>query len=274
MHMVDPSSDRGLVTSQCSTYPNAPESLITTWNIRRRALTFAAGETLPPLDVDLKALLAARVPAEDARPRPTSANATKTQEIRRELAGFTELAALNALLIAHLRKKRFPRHTPRLFRRIWNEEPEALIAELPPRWLISSVITFGDHGWNEGQRRVGLSMNILFSLMKLFEFERLYSGFPPEKPYSIKRTPSTALPLDMPSFSLLSGGLDINLLAQIWDMARNEPVAGRIACCLLQQLNDDPRSLFRRIGLMRVDLRAHRAAKAARAGDPGAEAAE
>lgn len=252
------------------TYQGAPESLIATWNIRRRALTFAEGEALPPLDVDLKALLAARVLADEAAPRQASGNATKTAEIRRELAGFTELAALNALLIAHLRKKRFPRHSPRLFRRIWQEEPEAMIAELPPRWLISSVITFGDHGWNEGQRRVGLSMNILFSLMKLFEFERLYSGLPPEKAYPIRRTPSTALPLDMPSFSLLSGGLDINLLAQIWDMARNEPVAGRIACHLLQQLNDDPRSLFRRIGLMRDDLRARRVAKAAR----GAEAAE
>jgi hypothetical protein len=67
----------------------------------------------------------------------------------------------------------------------------------------------------------------------------------------------------------LSGGLDINLLAQIWDMARDEPMAGRIACHLLQMLNDDPRTLFRRIGLMREDLRNRRAAKAA-----GATAAE
>lgn len=252
------------------TYPDAPDGLIATWNIRRRALTFAEGEALPPLEVDLKALLAERVAAEEGFPRPASGNATKRHEIRGELAGFSELAALNALLIAHLRKKRFPRHAPRLFRRIWQEEAQALLAELPPRWLISSVITFGDHGWNEGQRRVGLAMNMLFSLMKLYEFERLYTGLPPERAHPIRRSPSTALPMDMPSFSLLSGGLDINLLAQIWDMACNEPVAGRIACHLLTMLNDDPRTLFRRIGLMREDLRARREAKAAR----GAEAAE
>lgn len=246
------------------TYPDAPDSLIATWNIRRRPLSFATGEALPPLDVDLKALLAARVPMDEPPPQQASGNATKTQEIRRELAGFSELAALNALLISHLRKKRFPRHTPRLFRRIWQEEPEALMAELPARWLISSVITFGDHGWNERQRRVGLSMNLLFSLMKLYEFERLYSGLPPEQAHPVRRNPSAALPMDMPSFSLLSGGLDINLLAQIWDMARNEPVVGSIACHLLQQLNDDPRSLFRRIGLMREDLRTRRATKAAK----------
>jgi hypothetical protein len=46
-------------------------------------------------------------------------------------------------------------------------------------------------------------------------------------------------------------------------------MAGRIACHLLQMLNDDPRTLFRRIGLMREDLRNRRAAKAA-----GATAAE
>ncbi|MFZ1470977.1 MAG: hypothetical protein WAT09_18660 [Paracoccaceae bacterium] len=255
------------------TYPHAPDSLIDTWNIRRRPLSFAAGEALPPLDVDLKALLALRVPPEGLPPRPASGHATKLHEIRAELAGASELAALNALLISHLRKKRYPRHTPRLFRRLWQEEPDALLAELPPRWLISSVITFGDHGWNEGQRRVGLAMNILFSLMKLYEFERLYSGLPPDRAHPIRRTPATALPLDMPPFSLLSGGLDINLLAQIWDMARAEPIAGRIACHLLTMLNDDPRTLFRRIGLMRDDLRDRRAAKAARRA-PGVEAAE
>jgi hypothetical protein len=250
------------------TYPDAPDSLIATWNLRRRPLALAEGEALPPLEVDLAALKAARVPAGEVLARPASAHAVKRHEIRGELAGFSELAALNALLIAHLRKKRFPRHAPRLFRRLWQEEADALLAELPARWLISSVITFGDHGWNEGQRRVGLAMNVLFSLMKLYEFERLYSGLPPDRAHPLRRSPGTALPLDMPSFSLLSGGLDINLLAQIWDMAQAEPVAGRIACHLLQQLNDDPRSLFRRIGLMREDLRARRAAKAA----PGAAA--
>lgn len=251
------------------TYPDAPESLIATWNIRRRALTLAEGEALPPLEVDLGALKTTRVPEGEVLARPASAHAVKRHEIRQELVGFTELAALNALLIAHLRKKRFPRHAPRLFRRLWAEEADALLTELPPRWLISSVITFGDHGWNEGQRRVGLAMNVLFSLMKLYEFERLYSGQPPDRAHPVRRTPGVALPLDMPGFSLLSGGLDINLLAQIWDMARDEPMAGRIACHLLQMLNDDPRTLFRRIGLMREDLRNRRAAKAA-----GATAAE
>lgn len=250
------------------TYDGAPEMLVEVWNIRRRALTFAAGEALPPLDIDLKALLAARVPEEAPLPPKASAHAAKRHEIRRELVGYSELAALNALLIAHLRKKRHPRQARRLFLRIWQEESEALLAELPPRWLISSVITFGDHGWNEGQRRVGLAMNMLFSLMKLYEFERLFSGKPADTAFALRRRPRTDLPLDMPGFSLLQGGLDINLLAQVWSMARDEPVAGRIACHLLDQLNHDPRSLFRRIALMRADLADRRAEKALR---PAAE---
>ncbi len=254
------------------TYPGAPDSLIGLWNQRRRALDLAPGEALPPLDTDLAVLKAVRVPEGEALARPASAHAIKRHEVRRDLAGFTELAALNALLIAHLRKKRFPRHAPRLFRRIWQEEADHLLEELPPRWLISSLVTFGDHGWNEAQRRVGLSMNVLFSLMKLYEFERLYTGLPPDRPHPVRRAPGMALPLDMPSFSLLSGGLDVNLLAPLWDMARADPVAGRIACHLLQRLNDDPRGLFHRIGQMREALQDRRAAKAARRSPPAAAA--
>ncbi|MEZ5798453.1 MAG: hypothetical protein R3D63_13825 [Paracoccaceae bacterium] len=257
--------DQDLPAFPGPTYEGAPDSLIQVWNVRRRGLTFAEGEALPPLDVDLRALAQARV-AEPATPgKGASGHAVKQHEIRKSMVGQSELAALNALLIAHLRKKRFPRHAPRLFRRLWTEEADTLLAELPPRWLISSVITFGDHGWNEGQRRVGLAMNVLFSLMKLYEFERLFSGLPPDRAHPVRRAQREALPLDMPGFSLLSGGLDINLLAQVWDMARQDPLAGRIACHLLQMLNDDPRSLFRRLGLMREDLIRRREAKAAKA---------
>lgn len=252
------------------TYPGAPDSLIDLWNVRRRPLRGARREGLPPLDTDLKALLAAQVPEGEELPIPASPHAQKRHEIRRELAGRSELAALNCLLIAHLRKTRQPRHAPRLFRRIWEEEAEALLAELPPRWLISSVITFGDHGLNESQRRIGLAMNVLLSLMKLYEFERLSSGLPPDRAFPARRSRNRTLPLDMPGFSLLSGGLDINLLAQIWDMARNEPVAGRIACHLLQMLNEDPRTLFRRLDLMREDLLARREAKAESAAEAAA----
>lgn len=252
----DPEMDAVIGTTS-GTYLGAPDSLIETWNIRRRPLHSNPGEGLPPLDVDLKALLDQRVAEEAPPPRPATAFALKRHEIRSEFVGSTELAALNALLISHLRKTGAPRYAGALFRRIWAEEADALLAELPPRWLISSAITFGDHGNNELQRRIGLSMNMLFSLMKLYEYERLYSGRAPTEAFGMRSTGGKPLPLNMPRFSLLGGGLDVNLLAQVWQMALNEPIAGRLACHLLQLLNDDPGNLFRRIDLMRdaVELR-------------------
>jgi hypothetical protein len=235
------------------TYADAPDSLVAIWKQRRRRLKLSARDTFPPADLDFAPLLAARIPANlPPLEGPQTLHAKKLHLMRTELAGKPELAAVNAILIAHLRKQRFPAHTPALFRRIWTEAGAALMPELPGRWLISSAITFGDHGETEAQRRVGLSINVLFSLMKLYEFERLHSGHDAATPFPTRRIRRRRLPLDMPHFDLRDGGLDINLLAQIWNEARKEPVVGPLACYLLQQLNKDPSNLFRRIGMMRA----------------------
>lgn len=235
------------------TYPGAPESLIGIWKQRRRRLKLAARDWFPPADLDLAPLLAARIP-ETIPPLegPQTLHAKKLHQMRVELAGRPELAAVNAILIAHLRKQRFPAHTPALFRRLWSEAGPHLMPDLPGRWLISSAITFGDHGETEAQRRVGLSINLLFSLMKLYEFERFHSGADPATPFPIRRIRHRRLPLDMPHFNLGDGGLDINLLAQIWGEAEKVPVVGPLACHLLQRLNADSGNLFRRIGIMRA----------------------
>lgn len=235
------------------TYPDAPDSLIGVWSQRRRRLKLAARDWFPPADLELGPLLAARIPP-DIPPLegPQTLHAKKLHLMRVELSGKPELAAVNAILIAHLRKQRYPAHTPALFRRIWAEAGAALLPELPGRWLISSAITFGDHGETEAQRRIGLSINVLFSLMKLYEFERLHSGLDAAQPFPSRRTRGRRLPLDMPHFNLGDGGLDINLLAQIWNEARTEPVVGPLARHLLQRLNQDPGNLFRRIGMMRA----------------------
>ena len=235
------------------TYPEAPDSLVGIWKQRRRRLKLAARDWFPPADLDLAPLLSTRIP--DGIPPlegPQTLHAKKLHQMRVELAGKPELAVVNAILIAHLRKARFPAHAPALFRRLWAEAGPQLMPDLPGRWLISSAITFGDHGETEAQRRVGLSINVLFSLMKLYEFERLHSGLPAEVPFPPRRIRHRRLPLDMPHFNLASGGLDINLLAQIWGEAKLVPVVGPLACHLLQRLNEDPGSLFRRIGMMRA----------------------
>jgi hypothetical protein len=55
----------------------------------------------------------------------------------------------------------------------------------------------------------------------------------------------------MEPFSLASGGLDINLLAPLWQRAQEVPVLGPIACDLLDRLNHDPGTVFARVQAMR-----------------------
>ena len=255
MTTPDPAAppDPSAADETVETYPDAPDSLVAIWKQRRRRLKLAARDWFPPPDLELEPLLQARIPDEiPPLQGPQTLHAKKLHQMRLELRGRPELAALNAILIAHLRKQRYPAHTPALFRRIWAEAGARLMPELPGRWLISSAITFGDHGETEAQRRVGLSVNVLFSLMKLYEFERFHSGYAADTPFPIRRIRRRRLPLEMPHFNLATGGLDINLLAQIWNEARKEPVVGPLACYLLQKLNEDPGNLFRRIGMMRA----------------------
>ncbi len=248
------------------TYPNAPEEVIDRWNGRRVPVQYGKGEALPPFDVDLKALLQQTVPEGEAMSdSPLSHYKRKLWQLRRDLEGKSELAVLNADLIVHLRRATFPDHAPALFRRVWAEHGQVLMQELSTRWLISSVITFGDFGETEAQRRIGLSLNVLFSLIKLYEFERLTSGLGPDELFRQKRKKGSRLPLGMLDFGLDGGGLDYNLLAPIWKAALEDQVVGPLACLLLDRLNADPSNLFRRLQRMREGRRAYLAKLEARA---------
>lgn len=242
--------------------------MIDRWRRRRLALEFGPGEGLP-FDADLALLARTPAPAVEAPAAPVSSHAAKRHAIAREMAGCSELALLNAICIAHLRKRRFPDGTAQLFHRIWREQGEALLAELPVRWLVSSLITFGDHGTTEAERRLGAQMGVLFGLLKLYEAERLYSGRAPEDPFPLHRRAKAVLPMGLPGFSLPKGGLDVNLLAPLWAEARVVPVAGPIALALLDRLNADAGTIFRRIARMRERIDARRAAR-----DPGCPPAD
>ncbi|HLQ19852.1 MAG TPA: hypothetical protein VK146_12820 [Tabrizicola sp.] len=234
------------------TYPDAPWGVIDRWNSRRGPVIYGRRESLPGLDTDLAALAAAIVPEGESPPaHRLSHYKRKLWTLRTELRGKSELAVLNADLIVHLRRESFPDHAPALFRRVWAEHGQHLLDELPTRWLISSVITFGDFGETEPQRRLGLALNMLFSLMKLYEFERLTSGRGPDELFRSKRKRGTRLPLGMLDFGLDRGGLDYNLLAPIWQEALTVPVVGPLACALLDRLNQDNGTLFRRLQAMR-----------------------
>lgn len=252
-------------------YPGGIEAVLARAEGRRDPLEHAPGEGLPPLDVDLAPLRAAVVGDPDADPLEAppfrSSYHRKRHAIRRELAGQSELAALNALLIAHLRKRAWPEHAPALFRRLWAEEGAHLVQALDPRWLVSSVTTFGDHGATAGERGLGLALATLFGAIKLYEFERLHSGVRPEQPFPRGARVAAPLPMEMEPYALVSGGLDLNLLARLWREAGDDPVAGPPARRLLDMLVRDPGTLFARLQAMR------RAAEAPRSGPAPARAA-
>jgi hypothetical protein len=237
------------MAEKSETFPGGIGALMPAYQKRRALLT---GEDLPPPDVDFAALKAQPLPPQE-NPRPEGL--TRTQKKRHmllgELQGHSELALLHGLLIAHLRKHTYPEGAPTLFRRLWAEEEDWLLDTLPTRWLISAVITFADHGDTEADRNLAARMNMVFSLMKIYEAERAFSGLPPQKPFKVKDRNKAPLPMGMKDFSVLQGDLEAHLLAPLWRDAAGAPAIGNLVRHLLDLLNRDDGTVFRRFAKMR-----------------------
>jgi len=238
------------VSDKTETYPGGIASLLPQYQERRALLT---GPDLSPQDVDFKALAAMPLPAQEL-PRPDGLTrvAKKRHMLLGELAGHSELTLLHGLLISHLRKHTYPEGAPALFLRLWSEEEAWLLDYLPTRWLISAVITFSEHGETEADRNLAARMNMLFSLMKIYEAERAFSGKAPQNPFRTQDRNKAALPMGMKDFSVLQGDLEAHLLAPLWRDAENAPAIGNLTRHLLTALNTDDGTVFRRFALMRA----------------------
>ena len=231
------------------TFPDGIGSLVPQYQKRRALLT---GPDLPPINVDFGPLKTRPLPAQILpRPEGLSRVAKKRHMLLGELAGHCELALLHGLLVSHLRKHTYPDVAPALFLRLWAEQEDWLVQNLPSRWLISAVITFAEHGQTEADRNLAARMNMLFSLMKIFEAERCFSGLPPQEPFRIENRNKAPLPMGIKDFSVLKGDLEAHLLAPLWRDATKAPATGRLVLHLLELLNQDDGSVFRRFALMR-----------------------
>ncbi|THD73402.1 glycosyltransferase family 2 protein [Thalassobius vesicularis] len=219
---------------------------------RQEALSTEDDEALPPLDVEL-ASLKTRLIDPDAPEMGISRSgyARKYRELALQFGDRPALLHLHGLLIAHLRRKEQPAHTAQLFVRLWAEEAAFLLAELDPRWLVSAVTTFGDHGQNAAQRKLGQALSVLFGMMKLYEAERLFSGLSPDTPFDGQKS-HAALPMRMDPYSLDNGGLDVNMLASLWEQTSKDKVLRPLARRLLTLLIEDPATLFARFQHMRT----------------------
>jgi hypothetical protein len=240
------------LTKYSETFPGGIAALLPHYQKRRALLTGDDGQDALPHNVDFKALAAMPLPPQELpRPGGLSRVAKKRHMLLGELAGHSELAALHGLLISHLRKHTYPDGAPALFLRLWAEQEDWLLTNLPTRWLISAVITFEAHGQTEADRNLAARMNMLFSLMKIYEAERCFSGKPPQEPFRIKDRNKTALPMGMKDFSVLNGDLEAHLLAPLWRDANDAPAICNLVRHLLNILNTDDGTVFRRLALMR-----------------------
>ncbi|KMK67089.1 glycosyltransferase family 2 protein [Puniceibacterium sp. IMCC21224] len=237
------------------TYPGGIQAVLSQMEGRRDAFSYAPGEGLPPPNIVLEPLAQACVtdPRHDPEEQEParSSYARKRRVLRQEFAGASELCCLNGLLIAHLRKREVPDHAAPLFLRLWTEQAPHLLAHLNPRWLVSSITTFGDHGATPVQRSVGLALSVLFGTMKLYETERLYSGLPPERAFALDAKVKATLATEMDAYAITAGGLDVNMLGRLWQEAQGDAVIAPLAHHLLDLLIHDDRTLFRRLMTMR-----------------------
>lgn len=176
--------------------------------------------------------------------------ALKSRNLARAFAGQPQLLLLNAKLIALLRRAQPHRHLPLLFHRLWRQKHGVLVAELSPRWLIASAQTMADFGETEAQRRTAAELSVLFSMIKLYESERLFSGRDPDVIFPPGRA-RARIALDLDTFAIGGGDLDRVVITRIWRAADGDPVARSLARRLLGDILAEERAIFRRLRRMR-----------------------
>ncbi|MDX5401774.1 MAG: glycosyltransferase family 2 protein [Rhodobacterales bacterium] len=246
-------------------YPGGFDAILTQIEGRRDPFSYEDDEALPPLDVDFAPLRTARVdgraPGVDGS---RSTYARKLRDLSEEFAGQPELLLLHGLLIAHLRRRSAPDHTAALFQRLWAEEAEWLLARLDARWMVSAITTFGDHGATEVQRRLGQTLSVMFGMMKLYETERLFAPADPDRAHVWRKGGLQPLALQMDPYGFGGGGLDVNMLGRLWQDAGTDPVLAPLARHLLELLIRDPRTVFRRLRLMKKQREADQKAEGIR----------
>jgi hypothetical protein len=93
--------------------------------------------------------------------------------LQQQFSGQPELLFWHTLCISYLRRNtQVTAKANAIFRLMWEQESEFLLANLTPRWVVSALQTFFDHGVNEGERLAGLTGFLYGNLIKIYETER------------------------------------------------------------------------------------------------------
>lgn len=182
---------------------------------------------------------------------------SKRLELSQLFEGQSDLLVVHGLCVASMRRDSPPMETIELFHRLWCDYRKQLLDGLNMRWLISAAVTFGDHGQNTTQLKVGSSLEMLFGLYKLYECERIHAGNAPEHPAPYKVDATLKLPFGLPRYAIAGGDLDQQLLGKLYLDACDDPVMEDLCHHLLNRLISTDKSIFARFRILR-DRRAAR----------------
>lgn len=212
-----------------------------------------AADLLPDPGIDFRPLKKSLVVGEAVAPKVLRRNyADHLRKLRHQLNGKPELLLLHAQAISYLRRD--TPHTEkalRIFRRLWDEEQDFLLRELPMRWLISALQTFHDHPKNDGEAIVGAVGFMYANLIKVYEAER---GSQARLDTSVKAPLAKYWPCtEFKSMGGFSPGEDIlrniNVMAMV--VSGRSPTAGRILELIVKRTSRN-NTIFSRVDSLRT----------------------
>ena len=177
-------------------------------------------------------------------------NEEHVKGLRIQFKNQPEILFLNAICISQLRRVNPPKEFIKLYFRIWEDHTDYMLKMLDSRWLLSSLITFEFVSKNEAQKRTAIAANIFFSTIRIYESERMASGFDPTKP--VRRSfKSSIITMNFPRIAMLKGDADSNLFKSMVRLTDQDPTTGKMLDELLRRLNTSSDNIFWRIGLIR-----------------------
>ncbi|WP_284376737.1 hypothetical protein [Amylibacter marinus] len=189
------------------------------------------------------------MPALQASPHPGRAkrnNQANLLALKIQFAQQPEILFLNALCIGNLRRKDPDPEMRALFFDIWTKQRRYMLKNIDTRWLLSALITFEFVSDNPRQQQAATTSFAFFSMMRLYESERMVHGASPTK--QLRRNFRVQkVTMGFNSNSMLRGDADENLIKLMIRLADSDPVTGPMIGELLARMHCDQGNIFARI---------------------------
>lgn len=166
-------------------------------------------------------------------------------KLQPEFVGASRLSHLLACLIVVLRRDSTNERALLLFWRILDEQIDVIRSELSLRWLVSISDTIADFGRSSGECAIGMCASVYANTTKLHETELRI--FHPKRPWPPKKRLNSGGKLfdGMNSFWVEKGDLIENMFERSQQLAKAEPVAGKVLMEVIERLKGGP-TVYRR----------------------------